>query len=102
MFPVFKILARLKGLRGTRFDLFGWTTERRLERRLRDQYFSDIKHLCDELSSESYESVVELAKVPEQIRGFGHVKAESIEVAEQTRIAILRKIETIKRQDRAA
>ena len=102
MFTVFKILARLKGLRGTRFDLFGWTTERRLERRLRDQYFSDIKHLCDELSSESYESVVELAKVPEQIRGFGHVKAESIEVAEQTRMAILEKIEAIKRQDRAA
>lgn len=102
MFSVFKFLARLKGLRGTRFDPFGWTTERRLERRLRDQYLSDIKHLCEELSSENYSSIVELAEVPEQIRGFGHVKGETIERAEQTRIALLRKIETIKRQDRAA
>ena len=102
MFSLFKLLARLKGLRGTRFDPFGWTTERRLERRLRDQYLSDIKRLCEELSAENYSSIVELAEVPEQIRGFGHVKAEAIESAEQTRIAILRKIETIKRQDRAA
>ena len=102
MFSIFKFLARLKGLRGTRFDLFGWTTERRLERQLRDQYLSDIKRLCEELSVENYASILELAKVPEEIRGFGHVKAEAIETAEQTRIAILRKIETIKRQDRAA
>ena len=102
MFTIFKILARLKGLRGTRFDPFGWTTERRTERWLRDQYFTDIERMCEELDSDNYASAVELAEVPEQIRGFGHIKLEAIEAADQGRAVIFEKIRAITRQDRAA
>ena len=81
MFSVFKILARCKGLRGSRFDPFGWTTERRMERRLRDQYFSDMERLCKDLTSDNHSVAVELAEAPEQIRGFGHVKLAAAEGA---------------------
>ena len=102
MLTVFKILSPLKGLRGTRFDPFGWTAERRTERRIRDQYFTDIERMCEELNYDNYASSVELAEVPEQIRGFGHIKLEAIEAAEQGRAVILEKIRAITRQDRAA
>ena len=102
MLRVFKLLARLKGLRGSRFDIFGWTAERKTERRLRDQYVSDIENLCAELAVENYSFAVELAEVPEQIRGFGHVKLEAIEDSEKGRLAILKKMKDIKRQARAA
>jgi indolepyruvate ferredoxin oxidoreductase len=96
------MLSTLKGLRGTRFDPFGWTAERRTERRIRDQYFTDIEGMCEELHYDNYASAVELAEVPEQIRGFGHIKLEAIEAAEQGRAVILEKIRAITRQDRAA
>ena len=102
MLSVFKLLAHLKGLRGSRFDIFGWTAERKTERRLRDQYVSDIEKLCAELAVENYSFAVELAEVPEQIRGFGHVKLEAIEDSEKGRLAILKKMKDIKRQARAA
>ena len=102
MFSVFKILAGCKGLRGSRFDPFGWTMERRMERRLRDQYLSDIERLCEDLTLDNHSMAVELAEVPEQIRGFGHVKLAAVKSAEQERNAILDKLSAIKRQDRAA
>lgn len=70
----FKGLRRLKGLRGTRFDPFGWTQERRAERALRDQYLDDVKRLARELSAENLNLAVSLAELPNDIRGFGHVK----------------------------
>ncbi|PPR15430.1 MAG: hypothetical protein CFH37_01473 [Alphaproteobacteria bacterium MarineAlpha9_Bin7] len=102
MFSVFKILARCKGLRGSRFDPFGWTTERRMERRLRDQYLSDMERLCEDLTLDNHSVAVELAEVPDQIRGFGHVKLAAVESAEHGRNVILDKLAAIKRQDRAA
>ncbi|PPR37558.1 MAG: hypothetical protein CFH35_01377, partial [Alphaproteobacteria bacterium MarineAlpha9_Bin5] len=52
--------------------------------------------------SDNYASAVELAEVPEQIRGFGHIKLEAIEAADQGRAVIFEKIRAITRQDRAA
>jgi indolepyruvate ferredoxin oxidoreductase len=74
MGPAFKVLARLKGLRGTRFDMFGRTAERRMERRLRNDYEADMIRLACELAPETHDIAVKLAALPDGLRGFGHVK----------------------------
>ena len=99
---VFGILSKCKGLRGTRFDPFGWTKERRTERQLRDQYFADIERMCGTLTQDNYDIAVQLAEVPEQIRGFGHVKLASVEDAVLGREAILGRLATSGQQERAA
>ncbi len=96
------ILSKCKGLRGTRFDPFCWTKERRTERQLRDQYFADIERMCGTLTQDNYDIAVQLAEVPEQIRGFGHVKLASVEDAVLGREAILGRLATSGQQERAA
>jgi indolepyruvate ferredoxin oxidoreductase len=75
MEKAFYVLAALKALRGTPFDLFGYSEERRMERRLLSEYESDLDRIADVLSAERIEAAVALASVPSLIRGFGHVKA---------------------------
>jgi len=74
----FPILARLKGLRGTPLDVFGWSEERRTERRLLADYEAGLGLLVAGLTPERLPLAVKIAKVPQSIRGFGHVKAASI------------------------
>ena len=71
----FKLLARLKGLRGTALDVFGRTEERRLERALIVQYRACIEELLRGLNANNHAAALEIARLPEQIRGYGHVKA---------------------------
>ena len=77
----FKILKRFKGLRGTRFDPFGWTEERKLERRIRDQYIDNVDRLLVDLSSKNLDLAVTIAEIPDGIRGYGHVKEAAIALA---------------------
>ncbi|HXH90399.1 MAG TPA: DUF6537 domain-containing protein, partial [Thermoanaerobaculia bacterium] len=72
--PVFRLLAKLKFLRGTVFDPFGHTAERKMERRLITEYEDLVEHMMQTLCSERLDLAVELAKLPDGIRGFGHVK----------------------------
>ena len=72
--PVLRVLARLRFLRGTAFDPFGYTGERRLERQLISDYEKLVEELMVGLSSQRHELAVELAALPERIRGYGHVK----------------------------
>ncbi len=74
----FRLLARLKGLRGTVLDLFGRTEERRGERALIDDYRACIEELLAGLSAGNHGAAVEIARLPEQIRGYGHVKARHL------------------------
>jgi indolepyruvate ferredoxin oxidoreductase len=74
MLPAFRVLARFRGLRGTAFDPFGYSADRRLERQLIDDYFALIEKLLARLSSENHALAVQLASLPEKIRGFGPVK----------------------------
>ncbi len=74
----FRLLASLKGLRGTPFDIFGRTAERRTERRLVEEYFARMREVAAGLDRENHGAAVELARVPEYIRGFGHVKERHI------------------------
>ena len=73
-----RVLAKLKGLRGTRFDPFGRSEERRTERRLVAEYEALVRELCDGLDYENHGLAVDIASLPEGIRGYGHVKAEHL------------------------
>ncbi len=74
----FRVLANLRRLRGTVFDPFGYTAERRSERRLLADYEAILDRLARELSPQNYTAAVELARLPLEIRGFGHVKQENL------------------------
>lgn len=96
IFTAFGVLKGLKGLRGSLFDPFGHTEERRMERRLRDDYLRMIPALVAKLSPQTLETIVALARLPEDIRGFGHVKAASVEAAEARKAALLKQIDAVK------
>ena len=70
----FRLLARLKGLRGTPLDIFGYTDERKMERSLIKQYERDMKEVLPKLTDATRDAIVALAELPLQIRGFGPVK----------------------------
>ncbi|MEZ5938838.1 MAG: indolepyruvate ferredoxin oxidoreductase family protein [Hyphomonadaceae bacterium] len=83
MMPAFGLLKRLRALRGTSFDPFGWTAERKMERRLRDEYLERLDILVSKLSPGNHAVAVEIASVPDEIRGYGHVKERAVEAAER-------------------
>jgi indolepyruvate ferredoxin oxidoreductase len=78
MLWVFRILARMRGLRGTRFDIFGRTLERRAERQLIADYQAMLEEILARLSPANHATAVELAALPLEIRGFGHIKQASL------------------------
>lgn len=102
MLRVFRILAKLKGLRGTRWDIFGRTEERRLERALIIQYEQDVAEMLASLSFLRLPLAVDLARLPEEIRGFGHVKARNAEAAARKREALLARWRQPERTSQAA
>ena len=81
MLLVFKVLSQLKFLRGTAFDVFGRTEERQTERALIQEYKDAVEELLVSLNAQNHALAVNVAKVPEQIKGFGHVKERHIEAA---------------------
>jgi indolepyruvate ferredoxin oxidoreductase len=78
----FKLLAKLKGLRGTVFDVFGYTEERKIERALIAKYKSSIEEVLPCLNADNTALALEIARIPEQIKGFGHVKARNLAAAQ--------------------
>ena len=74
----FALLACLKGLRGGSFDPFGKTEERRMERALIIDYQATIAELLRALTADRLAAAVEIARLPEDIRGYGHVKARHL------------------------
>jgi indolepyruvate ferredoxin oxidoreductase len=77
----FPAIAKLKGLRGSAFDLFGYTAERKMERQLLRDYEAGIAKLLVGLTPERLDTAVKIAAIPQQIRGFGHVKEASVKPA---------------------
>ena len=77
----FRILAKLKGLRGGPFDFFGKTEERQTERALIQQYRASIEEVLKSLSASNHATAVEIARIPEQIKGYGHVKERNLHAA---------------------
>jgi indolepyruvate ferredoxin oxidoreductase len=78
VFTAFRILARLKSLRGTRFDPFGWMAERRTERRLIEEYEAAVDVLLRSLSPANVEAATAIAALPMRITGFGPIKTARI------------------------
>ncbi len=81
IFPVFKLVARFKFLRGTVFDPFGFLAERQEERALISSYEDDVGRLLKTLSTVNLDAAVAIAELPDQIRGFGHIKSAAIKRA---------------------
>ena len=81
MRTAFGVLAKLKGLRGGALDVFGRSEERRMERALITEYRSSIEEVLQTLSPGNRALAVEIARVPEDIRGYGHVKARHLATA---------------------
>jgi len=77
----FGVLAKMKGLRGTAFDPFGRSAERKTERALIDEYKASIDELLKTLSAEKLALAAEIARIPEEIRGYGHVKERHLAAA---------------------
>jgi len=89
MRPVFSLLAKLKGLRGTAFDPFGYTAERRAERALIREYEQNVDTVLASLDRDRLALAVEIAAIPDSIRGFGHVKRFSMQRAAKHREELL-------------
>ncbi|NIC42994.1 indolepyruvate ferredoxin oxidoreductase family protein [Aquabacterium sp. A08] len=77
----FRLLARLKGLRGTAFDPFGRTEERRTERALIGEYLDALEEVMAGLTPDKHALALQIAAWPEQVKGFGHVKARHLAAA---------------------
>jgi indolepyruvate ferredoxin oxidoreductase len=78
---MFRVLAKLKFLRGGAFDVFGKTAERRGERDLIEQYMALIDEFCHTLDNDRMGAAIRLANLPDEIRGFGHVKERNMSAA---------------------
>src|SRR5690606_33721480 len=78
IWKAFAVLAKLRFLRGTALDPFGRTEERRTERMLIEEYKASIDKALAKLDKDTYPMVLDLATLPEQIRGYGHVKEEHL------------------------
>jgi indolepyruvate ferredoxin oxidoreductase len=89
MLKAFKLLARFKSLRGTFFDVFGRTAERRTERRMIGEYIAVTEEIIQRLTHDNYATAVELAKIPERIRGYGHIKEAAIASAKKAEAQLL-------------
>jgi len=81
MLLVFKALSRFKFLRGTALDIFGKTEERQTERALIQEYIDSVTEVLASLNIENHSIAVQLANVPDQIKGFGHVKERNLTAA---------------------
>ena len=96
MRPAFRLLAKLKILRGTMFDVFGFTSERQFERRLIEAYERDIIAIFQRLSVDNLHDAIALAKLPTMIKGFGHVKQANAERAALERARLIAQFHTQK------
>ena len=89
MMTAFRLLAQFRFLRGTFFDPFGHTAERKLERQLIGDYEDTVEELLTTLTPENLELAVEIASIPEHIRGYGHVKQRHYEDAKAKEALLL-------------
>ena len=95
--PFFKALKSLKGFRGTPLDVFGYTEERRTERALIREYEQTLGRVLEGLTPQNHALALELASLPDEIRGFGHIKMASIAAARKKRDELLARFSAAQR-----
>jgi len=91
MMGAFRMLAKMKGLRGTALDPFGKTAERKRERALIAEYEALVAELLAKLAPQNHTLAVALARIPEEIRGYGHVKDRHLAPAKKKEAELLEK-----------
>ena len=89
MLRVMPLLARMRGLRGTPWDIFGRTAERRMERQLIADYEATLAEVMGGLNHDNFAMAVRIAEVPDRIRGFGHVKEKALKLAKRAEAEML-------------
>ncbi|HSQ69919.1 MAG TPA: DUF6537 domain-containing protein, partial [Steroidobacteraceae bacterium] len=98
----FRLLAKLRGLRGTPFDVFGYTAERRMERALIVEYEQLVERILASLGDGNHDTAVQLLSLPEKIRGFGHVKERHLDEVRKEQAALLERFTSPEASARAA
>lgn len=93
MMKAFSLLAKCKGLRGTAFDIFGMSEERKLERALISAYEDWIEQMANGLNMGNIDLAIEISSLPEMIRGYGHVKEEHMEKIKARKEALMKRWE---------
>ena len=83
MLTGFKLLSRLRFLRGGLFDVFGYTEERRMERALIEEYKASITEIMATFAPGKHALALEIARIPEKIKGYGHVKERHLKAARE-------------------
>jgi indolepyruvate ferredoxin oxidoreductase len=89
MMTAFSVLSKFKGLRGTAFDIFGYSDERKMERQLIADYEKMLEELISKAAADNYDVAVDLASIPEFIRGYGHVKHKHLVEAKKRETELL-------------
>ena len=92
MMPVLRMLARMKGLRGSWLDVFGYARERRMERQMIADYERRIDEITQRLTGGNHAAAVALALLPLEIKGFGHVKLKNADAAKVKEIGLLARL----------
>jgi indolepyruvate ferredoxin oxidoreductase len=102
MMKVFGLLASFKSLRGTALDIFGYTEERKMERALPVEYKKTVSQLLPLLNANNLAKAVAVASIPEDIRGYGHVKERHLEAAKNKEAGLLAEFHNSKTTQQAA
>jgi indolepyruvate ferredoxin oxidoreductase len=89
MLKAFGVLAKFRRLRGTPLDIFGYTAERRMERQLVADYTATVEELIRGLTAENHAIAVDIANLPQQIRGFGHIKEANLKTTKAREATLL-------------
>ena len=82
VFNIFKILSKFKFLRGSKFDVFGYTDERKRERQLVQKILYTVDQIYENLNENNHSQIIEFLEIPLSIKGYGHVKEKSMDKAE--------------------
>ena len=98
MMKAFGLMAKLKGLRGGPLDMFGYTAERRMERALIGEYRQTVGGLLAKLNADNLAQAVAIASIPEDIRGYGHVKERHLRAAKAKEAALIAAFDATGRQ----
>jgi indolepyruvate ferredoxin oxidoreductase len=99
---LFRVLRAMKRLRGTKLDIFGYSEERKLERRLIVEYDERLRALLAKLSPANYDVAVEIASLPEGIRGYGYIKRRHLEAVKPKEAELLAAFENPRTEVAAA
>ena len=102
VFTAFKWMAKLRKLRGGTFDIFGYTEERKMERQLIADYEKTVGELLSKLDGGNVDLAAEIASIPEQIRGYGHVKEDHLHKAKAREAELIKEFGNPLRIVRAA